>query len=91
MALRNMGYNVWWVAFDDAAAQGVVIPWHHMEGGMRLIFPDRESLDQALTLIALQGQPQIHMWLMTNFVPNFASWQAQIREIYPSFTEDMLS
>jgi hypothetical protein len=90
--LRASGYNVWWVMFDDATLtldDGVprVIPWHHIEGGMRIIFPDEDSMEQALMRQSSQGEVHINLWHMTTFCPHFSTVQPQMTAMFPSFTE----
>jgi len=77
MALRRAGYDVWWVAFYHATpAQnrneyGTLIPWHHIQGGIRLVFPTRTAAEQAFSHQSRHGSPRITMAMMAELVPDF--------------------
>jgi hypothetical protein len=76
--LRQAGYNVWWVIFDHATPRsgrehGYLLPWHHIEGGMRLVFPSEEARMRALATQSSRGAPRVTLADMGSFVRDFTT------------------
>ncbi len=92
MALRKAGYDVWWVAFYHAMpAQncneyGTLIPWHHIQRGIRLVFSTRTAAEAALSHQSRHGSPRITMAMMAEFVPDFRLVQPVTQSMLQSFT-----